>query len=122
MHCNVIGDATHSRNQCKVQINKDNLGCIVTNSKTQASSSRHKIHTKKDILRKENVFIEKAMGTAHDSLLYLDNFLGDNNRIGFGDFKFPKCLVVKLAVVLVTVPGQNKSVVNTTYGMLNILI
>ena len=54
------------------------------------------------------------MGTAHDSLLYLDNFLGDNNGIGFGDFKFPKCLVVKLAVVLVTVPEN--SVVNTTCG------
>ena len=66
---------------------------------------------------RKRYLLKKAMGTAHDSLLYLDNFLGDNNRIGFGDFKFPKCLVVKLAVVLVTVPGQNKSVVNTTCGM-----
>ena len=64
--------------------------------------------------------LKKTMETDHDSLLYLDNFLGDNNRIGFGDFKFPKCLVVKLAVVLVTVPEN--SVVNTTCGMLIILI
>ena len=60
------------------------------------------------------------MGTDHDSLLYLDNFLGDNNRIGFGNFKFPKCLVVKLAVVLVTVPEN--SVINTTCGLLIFLI
>ena len=69
---------------------------------------------------RKRYLLKKAMGTAHDSLLYLDNFLGDNNRIGFGDFKFPKCLVVKLAVVLVTVPEN--SVVNTTCGMLIILI
>ena len=56
---------------------------------------------------RKRYLLKKAMGTDHDSLLYLDNFLGDNNRIGFGDFKFPKCLVVKLAVVLVAVPENN---------------
>ena len=55
----MLGNATHSRNQCKVQINKDNLGWIVTNFKTQASPIRNEIHAKMYVLRKERVFIEK---------------------------------------------------------------
>ena len=56
----MLGNATHSRNQCKVQINKDNLGWIVTTFKIQASPIRNEIHAKMDVKRKEKVFIEKS--------------------------------------------------------------